>query len=142
MDRIVSTYSNGTIAIHDVLYTYTTNDNDNNNNRCNNVQLIEYERWTGHTLPAMMSSTIHPAEVWTACFVRPTNASEQQQNNNEPSIVVATGGDEGYCKLWDIRAVQRPIQKIETEMGAGVTCLSPHPTYPSIMAMGSCTYFW
>lgn len=51
LSRIVSTYSNGTMAIHDVAVSSG-----------NRVQLIERDSWEAH---CMFTS---PAEVWSACF--------------------------------------------------------------------------
>jgi diphthamide biosynthesis protein 7 len=107
MQRLVSTYSNGTVAIHDVLFSE------------NETALIQRDCWNAHSLFTA------PSEVWSACFA--TNSSEN---------VVLSGGDEGSCKIWDVRCTNRPMQVLK-HFEAGVTCVSPHPRVPHLVACGS-----
>lgn len=107
--RIVSSYSNGKVAIHDVVHTNDT------------VQLVECQSWLAHTL---FGNT--PAEVWCTCFA--TN------ENNER--IVLTGGDDCKLKLWDLRSTSQPVQVLN-HFQAGVTILSPNPKRPHIVAVGS-----
>jgi len=80
------------------------------------AQLVERDSWAAHHL-------FHtPTEVWSACFC---------------GDLVVTGGDEGHVKFWDPRCVTRPIQVLQNHFDAGVTCVSPHPDYESIVAVGS-----
>jgi hypothetical protein len=116
--RIVSTYSNGTMAIHDVTCSSNT------------IQLIERDRWNAH----FMYPTNTPAEVWTASFVGDTNDT----NNN--ANIVWSGGDDNKFKIWDIRSTIRPMLSYHDIFDAGITCISPHPTHPNIVAIGSCTF--
>jgi diphthamide biosynthesis protein 7 len=110
--RIVSTYSNGKMAIHDVAFG------------SDQVQLVERDSWDAHTMFQ------NPSEVWSACFI---NTDRTHSN------VVLSGGDEGKIKVWDVRATTRPMQVLEP-FEAGVTCLSPHPSLENIVAVGSCTF--
>lgn len=112
LPRLVSTYSDGRVALHDVVLDLT----DDNKNI---VSIIERDCWEAHTLFAD-----NPAEVWSACFVD-RNA-------------VWSGGDEGKIKVWDVRAPSRPMQMMKA-FDAGVTCLSSHPIMENIVAVGSCT---
>lgn len=111
--QLVSTYSNGRIAIHDVVFA-----SDNSS-----VHMIEREAWLAHT---MFSTT--PSEVWSSCFA----AGEQQ--------LILSGGDDGKLKIWDVRATGRPIQVLDELFTSGVTCLSPHPVQEHIIAAGSCKF--
>jgi hypothetical protein len=111
--RIVSTYSDGTVAIHDVTF--------GSDNTCH---FVEHDSWKAH---AMFTS---PAEVWSGCFV---------PNGQNRRNLVLTGGDEGKMKLWDLRSTTRPMQILQPSE-AGVTCLSPHPTCEHLIAIGSCAY--
>jgi hypothetical protein len=113
--RIVSTYSNGTVAVHDV----TVSDLSNDDGTIRAAQLIERDRWNAHALfPGL------PVEVWTAAFVG--------------SQVVWSGGDDAAMKVWDIRATTRPMLVLPDPFEAGVTCIAPHPTQAHIVAVGSC----
>ena len=51
-DRIVSSYSDGTVALHDVLYS------------TNQIKVEEYQRWEAHSMFGC------PSEVWTCSFLR------------------------------------------------------------------------
>jgi diphthamide biosynthesis protein 7 len=107
--RIISSYSNGQVAIHEVGFQNE-----------NKVQLVEQECWDAHK---MFQS---PAEVWSACFTA--------SNSN----VVLTGGDEGYLKIWDLRAgTSRAMHVLKNHFQAGVTVLSPHPRKEHLVACGS-----
>jgi hypothetical protein len=117
--RLVSTYSNGSMAIHDVVFSKAPHSLVNMN-----AVMIERDSWQAHNLFKQ------PAEVWSACFASTTT--------DGPCNVVWSGGDEGKLKAWDLRALMRPMQILEP-FDAGVTCLSPHPVREYIVAVGSCT---
>jgi WD40 repeat protein len=117
--RIVSTYSNGTMAIHDVTVSDSSYDDEGT---IRSVQLIEHDRWNAHALFPNA-----PAEVWSAAFVG-------------GSQVVWSGGDDAAIKVWDIRATTRPMLTVLDPFEAGVTCIAPHPTHSSMVAVGSCKY--
>jgi diphthamide biosynthesis protein 7 len=103
--RIISSYSDGHVAIHNVTFQ------DNNS-----VQLEQELSWQAHT---MFTS---PAEVWTCCFTKDPN-------------VVMTGGDEGTCKVWDLRT-SKAVHTLK-DFDAGVTVLSSHPRNEHLIACGS-----
>jgi len=118
LPRIVSTYSDGRVAIHDVAFDIDTTDESTT---IGTARLIERDCWQAHTLPFGNQ----PAEAWSACFVQ--------------RHVIWSGGDEGKLKVWDVRAPLRPTQMVEPFDGAGgVTCLSPHPVLETMVAVGSC----
>ena len=113
-DQIVSSYSNGTVALHKVATT-TTNDDESQD-----VSIGETHRWNAH---AMFGC---PSEVWTCSFLR------GHEN------VVLSGADDVTLKVWDIRQTQRHIHKIgESEFDAGVTAISSHPSIDHVFAVGS-----
>jgi diphthine methyl ester acylhydrolase len=106
--RLISSYSDGHVAIHTVHHTQ---------DESSSAQLETCHSWDAHR---MFTS---PAEVWTACFT-----THDQ--------VVMSGGDEGQCKLWDLRlGTRRPIHSLSFE--AGATVLSPHPRKEHWVACGS-----
>jgi diphthine methyl ester acylhydrolase len=107
--RIVSSYSNGKVAVHDVA-------------RCEDggiPELIERDCWTAHTLFANV-----PAEVWSCAF------------GAEGKLVI-TGADDAKIKFWDTRTLTRPVQVLGNCFQAGVTVISPHPRNPNLVAAGS-----
>jgi diphthamide biosynthesis protein 7 len=103
----VSSYSNGKVAIHDVV---TQGDET--------VQVVEKTSWVAHSL---FGNT--PTEVWSACFASFDN-------------VVLSGGDDAKLKLWDVRSTTRPMQVLQ-HFEAGVTCISTNPKNFNICAVGS-----
>lgn len=107
--RIVSSYSNGMVAIHDIA--------------CGEVEgipeFVERDSWMAHLLFAKV-----PAEVWACSF-----AAEGK--------LVCTGGDDAKIKFWDTRALTRPMQVLPDCFQAGVTVISPHPRNPYLVAAGS-----
>lgn len=107
-NRIVSSYSNGTVAIHDIVYLNGT------------ASVIESDSWQAHS---MFSS---PAEVWSVCF----------SDKCFDSKAVISCGDDGSCKVWDIRATNRPAQVLK-HFDAGITCVAPHPRHDHLLAVGS-----
>jgi diphthamide biosynthesis protein 7 len=107
--RIVSSYSNGKVAIHDVTRSEVGGI----------PELIERDCWTAHTLFADV-----PAEVWSCSF-----AAEGK--------LVVTGADDAKIKFWDPRALARPVQVLANHFEAGVTVISPHPRNPHLLAAGS-----
>lgn len=110
-NRIVSTYSNGEVAIHDVALS----------NESETAEIIECYRWKAHTMFS------NPAEVWSACFANDGNGN-----------VVLSGGDEGCLKVWDIRSptLTSPSQTLKP-FDAGVTVISQHPRHEHLVACGS-----
>lgn len=114
--QIVSSYSNGKVAIHDVVQNEDT------------VQLVEKESWVAHSLAFGGHTT--PTEVWSACFAA-------FSNNN---MVVLSGGDDMKLKLWDVRSLvttdNKPMQVLQ-HFEAGVTCISTNPTRTYICVVGS-----
>ena len=98
--RIVSSYSDGRVAVHDVFQNEST------------FQLVEHQSWLAHTL---FGDT--PAEVWSACFA----------NNGE---IVVTGGDDTKVKLWDLRSTMRPMQVLQHfEAGVTVVSPHPRRSH-------------
>jgi len=114
-DQIVSSYSNGTVALHKVATT-TINDDVSQDV----VSIEETHRWNAHTMFGC------PSEVWTCSFLR------GDEN------VVLSGADDVTLKVWDVRQTQRHIHKIgESEFEAGVTAISSHPSIDHVFAVGS-----
>jgi len=114
-DQIVSSYSNGTVALHKVATTTINNDESQDV-----VSIEETQRWNAHTMFGC------PSEVWTCSFLR--------GNEN----VVLSGADDVTLKVWDVRQTQRHIHKIgESEFDAGVTAISSHPSIDHVFAVGS-----
>mmetsp|Transcript_23073 Transcript_23073/g.38005 ORF Transcript_23073/g.38005 Transcript_23073/m.38005 type:complete len:427 (-) Transcript_23073:426-1706(-) len=110
-DQIVSSYSKGEVAIHQVSYSGDTNEVP---------KLEETHRWNAHTLFGC------PSEVWTCSFLRGAES------------VVLSGADDCSMKVWDIRQTQRPVHKVgDAEFEAGVTAISSHPSLDGIFAVGS-----
>jgi WD40 repeat protein len=108
--QMVSTYSNGRVAIHDVAFS---SDGDH-------VQLFERDSWQAHNI------FTSPAEVWSATF-----AHDGDRN------MILSCGDEGGLKFWDVRSTNRPMQVIQNQFEAGVTCASHHPRHEHLVACGS-----
>jgi len=113
-DQIVSSYSNGTVALHKVATSTITNESQDV------VSIEETHRWNAHTMFGC------PSEVWTCSFLR------GDEN------VVLSGADDMTLKVWDTRQTQRHIHKIgESEFDAGVTAISSHPSIDHVFAVGS-----
>jgi diphthamide biosynthesis protein 7 len=104
--RIISSYSDGRVAIHNVGFQDDAS-----------VQLEQELSWQAHK---MFTS---PAEVWTCCFTKDPN-------------VVMTGGDEGTCKVWDLRTTSKAVHTLK-DFDAGATALSSHPRNEHLVACGS-----
>jgi diphthamide biosynthesis protein 7 len=113
---IVSTYSNGRVAIHDILYVPQRN----------TFEIIERQSWEAHTM------FTNPSEVWSADFGNSTTGSTAGSS----STVVISAGDEGKVKVWDIRATNRPMQ-VWSPFDAGATCIATHPRHDYLVACGS-----
>ena len=115
--RIVSSYSKGSLAIHNV-----------QNGNSGNLQIEETHRWNAHTLFGC------PSEVWTVCF-----ASNRHYNTYADTVI--SGGDDCIMKLWDLRLCNNdsPTKPIATKKNfeAGVTTISYHPSLEHIFAVGS-----
>jgi len=116
--RIVSSYSNGRVAIHDVVFL--NHEDRGHEDSKQEVQIVERDSWHAHS---MFTS---PSEVWSACFAGANDTT-----------TVLSAGDEGKLKFWDIRSTSRPIRVLENLFEAGVTCVSPHPRYEHLVACGS-----
>jgi len=115
-DQIVSSYSNGTVALHKVATSTKTNDDESQDV----VSIEEIHRWNAHTMFGC------PSEVWTCSFLR------GHEN------VILSGADDVTLKVWDVRQTQRHIHKIgESEFDAGVTAISSHPSIDHVFAVGS-----
>lgn len=111
--RIVSSYSDGSLAIHNVQPVE------------NQLVLEESHRWDAHTLFGC------PSEVWTTCFA--TN-----KHYNTYKDVIISGGDDCKMKVWDIRCYSKPMHiKGDREFDAGVTAVTYHPTQEHIFGVGS-----
>jgi len=121
--RIVSSYSDGQLAIHDI----------NLNTSKDDSLIHEAQRWNAHTLFG------HPSEVWTTCFA--TNAHYDTYQNT-----VISGGDDCKLKLWDLRSTSNPSHILgKNEFEAGVTAVSYHPLLEHVFASGSydeCLRIW
>jgi diphthamide biosynthesis protein 7 len=111
--RIISSYSDGHVAIHNV----TLNNNNVNSNN-NTVQIEEDHSWAAHKIFRS------PAEVWCANFTTNPN-------------VILTGGDDGTVKIWDLRAGTASPRHVLKHFEAGATVLSPHPRREHMVACGS-----
>ena len=119
--RILSSYSDGTLAVHAVSSASNAGD----------LPKISLEHeWTAHTL---FGAT--PAEVWTCCW-----------NRHDPSSsLLLSGADNGTLKSWDLRSAsafgtnkRKPVWFVgEEELAAGVTMLSWHPTEENVFAVES-----
>ena len=128
--RIVSSYSKGSIAIHNVNLTNVENIDNNHDN--NDVSFMEEtHRWDAHKLFGCA------AEVWTVCF-----ASNQLYSTYANTVI--SGGDDCKMKLWDLRTCSavtncsKPVHCIgDEEFSAGVTAVTYHPTLEHIFCSGS-----
>lgn len=107
--RIVSSYSNGMVAIHSVTRCETDNTTH---------ILMEQQSWLAHKL---FGDT--PAEVWSCSFAA-------------HGKVVISGGDDAKTKFWDATSTMRPMQ-VRQDFDAGVTVISPHPRKEHLVAIGS-----
>ncbi|KAL7548273.1 hypothetical protein ACHAWF_011565 [Thalassiosira exigua] len=111
-DKIVSSYSDGTVALHQFSCVQSVGGCDK--------RIEETHRWKAHTMFGC------PSEVWACSFL------------GESENVILSGADDCYLKSWDIRQTYRPTHRIgSTEFEAGVTVLSPHPTLNHVFAVGS-----
>ena len=104
---VVSTYSNGKVAVHDIVLMENGED----------VSVVERASWEAHHM------FTNPAEVWSADFC----GSDK---------VILSCGDEGKLKLWDVRATNRPMH-VMSPFDAGATCASAHPRQEYLIACGS-----
>lgn len=105
--RLVSTYSNGRVALHDVSF------------HALDARILERDSWQAHT----MFTT--PSEVWSACFA-----------SDENNRLVLSCGDEGSVKIWDTRSTVRPLHVLKP-FEAGATVAACHPRRPHLVAIGS-----
>ncbi|KAL3913971.1 MAG: hypothetical protein SGILL_006282, partial [Bacillariaceae sp.] len=114
--RIVSSYSNGHAAIHKIQQSAPTT--------VSRLEITLEHYWSAHKMFTA------PAEVWCCAFVH--------DNDSAPTNTVATGGDEGSWKLWDMRtSTTKPLYHCPDDFGAGVTVIAPHPRQPHLLAIGS-----
>ena len=117
--KIVSSYSDGSLAIHTVHFSSEKKPTIQENNR-----------WKAHSLFRGKA----PAEVWTCCWAQSKNNLKDRPG---PCNLLLSGGDDGILKGWD-SYTGRPIFQIgEEEHGAGVTAVSWHPTISTVFASGS-----
>lgn len=116
---IVSTYSNGQVAVHDVVFLPSDTPGGE-------YRLVQRVAWKAHSM------FNNPAEVWSADFYGNNNSYNNQHHNNN----VLSCGDEGKIKLWDLRATQRPVHTL-APFNAGATCASAHPRHEYLLACGS-----
>jgi diphthamide biosynthesis protein 7 len=112
--RIVSSYSKGSLAIHDIVGVRTAKEH---------IECSETQRWDAHTLFGCA------AEVWTVCF-----ASNRHYNTYADTVI--SGGDDCKMKLWDLRMTAKPTST-KTGFDAGVTAVAYHPTLEHVFAVGS-----
>eukprot|EP00551_Chaetoceros_affinis_P004097 CAMPEP_0203683350 /NCGR_PEP_ID=MMETSP0090-20130426/47477_1 /ASSEMBLY_ACC=CAM_ASM_001088 /TAXON_ID=426623 /ORGANISM="Chaetoceros affinis, Strain CCMP159" /LENGTH=449 /DNA_ID=CAMNT_0050552493 /DNA_START=670 /DNA_END=2019 /DNA_ORIENTATION=+ len=127
--RIVSSYSKGTLAVHEIDLSLSSTDTPPEN-----IKIKETHRWNAHTLFGCA------AEVWTVCF-----ASNQQYSTYSNTLI--SGGDDCTMKLWDLRTcsdcngsimINRPIHSIgQEEYNAGVTAVAYHPSSEHLFCCGS-----
>jgi len=117
---IVSTYSNGRIALHDVLLSC----GDNDDGAIRSAQFVERDSWQAHDLFSC------PSEVWSAGIM----SSGCNGATRWGGGTIVSGGDEGCLKFWDVRATSRPVQVVQHD--AGVTCIAPHPYFDHLVAVG------
>jgi hypothetical protein len=121
--RIISSYSDGNAAIHRIQQASSSAEEPNAK-----LDISLENCWPAHKMFTA------PAEVWCCAFV-PDNFNN---NVGERTNTVATGGDEGSWKLWDLRfGFSRPIYHNPDDFEAGVTVLSPHPRRPHLLMVGS-----
>jgi WD40 repeat protein len=127
-DRLLSSYSNGQLVVHQVTWPANSMDKAGGNP----VQMEELYRWNAHSLFGKILS-----EVWTCCWAKPSNVEE-------PSSIVVSGGDDGTMKGWDLRtlpstgSLARPIFIVgDEEFEAGVTAMAWHPTQEHYFVSGS-----
>lgn len=118
--KIVSSYSNGEVAIHDIDMVGMIE-----NDQYHSLVLEETQRIRAHTLFGC------PSEVWACCWAK-TSTSTSSAN------CILTGADDCKMKCWDLRAgSSRPVFVVDGEHEAGVTCLSYHPRKENLFASGS-----
>lgn len=119
--RIVSSYSKGSLALHNVHVNVDTNGNTSA------LEIEETHRWNAHTLFGC------PAEVWTVCF-----ASNRLYNTYADTVI--SGGDDCKLKIWDVRLCgisnPKPVS-VNTNFDVGVTAVAYHPSLEHIFAVGS-----
>ena len=126
--RIVSSYSDGHVAIHKV----QSSSSSSSSSPDEPISIELEHHWKAHS---MFTS---PAEVWCCSFVSVNGSGGESNDDNTPTNFVATGGDEGSWKLWDLRTnLNRPIHHGQNDFDAGVTILSPHPRHNHLLAVGS-----
>jgi WD40 repeat protein len=125
--RIVSSYSKGTLALHNVNVNVNTDIDVDTNSNSSALEIEETHRWNAHELFG------YPSEVWTVCF-----ASNRHYNTYADTVI--SGGDDCKMKLWDVRLCgisnPKPVT-VKTGFEAGVTGVSYHPTLEHIFAVGS-----
>lgn len=121
--RIISSYSKGSLALHDVHFKRIKDNNDNNHDDPM-IVLEESQRWNAHTMFGC------PSEVWTTCFT--TN-----RHSNTYSHSVLSGGDDCKMKLWDLRTSCDKPMHVHDDFEAGVTAVAYHPFLEHVFAVGS-----
>jgi WD40 repeat protein len=143
--QIVSTYSDGRVALYDVFLPIESHITDicDTTVQKDSVELVLRDSWKAHSI------FTSPTEVWSASFVADFHTSmtstttttstydNDSKCSNHKSRTILTCGDEGYIKFWDVRSTNRPILIIKDQYDAGVTCTSQHPRHSHLVACGS-----
>jgi diphthamide biosynthesis protein 7 len=149
--RIISSYSDGHAAIyriHQRKPLSATHDDEQSSSTTAPIEEVSItleHYWEAHKMFS------NPAEVWCASFVGvrvnsdavsssspPTSTTTTTTTTTNATNLVATGGDEGSWKVWDIRAgFTQPVYHAANDFDAGVTVISPHPRHPHLLAVGS-----
>ncbi len=133
--RVVSSYSNGTLALHNIINDCgnecSLSSNESSTDR--SLKIEQTHRWNAHTLFGC------PSEVWTVCF-----ASNGHYSTYADTVI--SGGDDCKMKLWDLRLCEEssdvsssnttPIT-VKKDFDAGVTAVSYHPSLEHVFAVGS-----
>ena len=135
--QLVSTYSDGRVAIHKVVASSITTSSSSTKTKPL-VELDEQYCWQAHSLFGNC-----PAEVWSADFC-----------GDEPDNLIVSCADDAKLKFWDVRCLNlssnndnndsesvstpRPSLMVSSSLfEAGTTCASHHPRQPHIVACGS-----
>ncbi|KAJ4840197.1 hypothetical protein Tsubulata_002948 [Turnera subulata] len=75
----------------------------------------------GHSNLAFQNSKVHKAGV--CCIAK---------SPHDPNVLV-TGSYDEYLRLWDVRSVAKPVEKLSVCLGGGVWRLKHHPSVPGVV---------